>query len=183
MSRKQPFALRRPCSNCPFRTDVVPYLTRARAIDIATSLADGATFPCHKTVDYETDDEPNVAESAFCAGALIMLEHAGAPNQMMRIGERLRLYDAGALDMDAPVHHSPDKFIVHHGGEPLEHDDESEPCSVCDPGCLAPAGYAIGGTVISEVDREPIEDCPECGEPVCDACTCYCQREDDDDDA
>jgi hypothetical protein len=48
-----PFALKRPCGNCPFRTDRVPFLSRDRAQEIADSLLDGASFHCHKTLDYE----------------------------------------------------------------------------------------------------------------------------------
>jgi len=41
-----------------------------------------------------------------CAGALILLEKLEQPSQMMRIAERLRMYDARQLDMDAPVFES-----------------------------------------------------------------------------
>lgn len=40
------FKLRRPCPNCPFRTDVPPYLRGARAEEIARSIANGSDFRC-----------------------------------------------------------------------------------------------------------------------------------------
>lgn len=82
-----PFALKRPCGNCPFRTDPVPFLDQERAKDIADSLAADASFHCHKTVDYGSEDGTweITPESKHCAGALIVLEHKENPNQMMRI--------------------------------------------------------------------------------------------------
>jgi hypothetical protein len=70
-------------------------------------------FSCHKTVRYDSmreddDGEPDFRTrdrrgEAHCAGALILLEKLERPSQMMRIAERLRMYDARRLDMDAPV--------------------------------------------------------------------------------
>jgi len=42
-------------------------------------------------------------ESQHCAGALILMEKMKRPSQMMRIVERLGMYDATKLQMDAPV--------------------------------------------------------------------------------
>jgi hypothetical protein len=167
------FDLRRPCPHCPFRTDVPPYLTGPRCQEIATSLANGAEFPCHKTTVEGDDDGDLVAtkDSQMCAGALILMEKAGQPNQMVRVAERLGMYDSASLDMSAPVHGSYVDFIYHHG-EPEE--DEAEPCGVVDAGCLAPAGYMVGGSVVVETDREPTICCPDCGTYVCDACECFC---------
>ncbi len=43
------YTLRQPCNNCPFRTNVQPYLRPERAQEIARALRDGGEFPCHKT--------------------------------------------------------------------------------------------------------------------------------------
>jgi len=65
-------------------------------------------FPCHKTAEL-TDDESGSTEfratgsSLHCAGALIFLEKRNQPHQMMRICERLGLYDRTKLDMKAKV--------------------------------------------------------------------------------
>lgn len=169
------FKLRRPCAKCPFRTDVPGYLRRARAREIAESLANGATFPCHETTVYDDEDETLVSgpDSQFCAGALIAMEREDAPNQMMRVAERIGVYDREKMDMDAPVVNSLAEFVRHHNIDGAPEPDDVECCCVVDHGCEAPAGFLVGGSVI-EVDPEEmgeLHDCPSCGEPVCDNCS------------
>lgn len=109
---QRPFALVGPCAHCPFRCDRPGYLTETRATEIVESLEAGDTFPCHKTLDYDGEHgTERTTKTAFCAGALIILEKQETPNQAMRIGERLGLYDHTALRMDAPVHDTMDEFI------------------------------------------------------------------------
>jgi hypothetical protein len=108
---RQPYGLTRPCANCPFRSDIRPYLTRGRVREIQQSLYGGASFPCHLTTDWRDDDDGEgsyipTGEEIHCAGALIVMEKEGRSSQMMRIAERLGFYDAGKLDMDAPVYAS-----------------------------------------------------------------------------
>jgi hypothetical protein len=112
----RPFALKRPCGNCPFRSDRAPFLDRDRAQDIADSLEAGASFHCHRTLDYNAEDgTPEITESSkHCAGAMITMEREGKANQMMRIGERLGMYDRGLLDMHAPVHDSLGEWVLTH---------------------------------------------------------------------
>lgn len=65
-------------------------------------------FPCHQTAS-SIEDEDGFAEfrandkSVHCAGALIFNEKRGVANQMMRICERLGMYDASKLNMEAKV--------------------------------------------------------------------------------
>ena len=109
-----PYRLKSPCDNCPFRTDITPFIKGERAEEIFESLVRGATFPCHKTLDYDSSDDGSPVEketTAHCAGALIMLEHMNMPNQMMRIAERIGVYDPARLDMNAPVYDDADEFI------------------------------------------------------------------------
>jgi hypothetical protein len=111
------YTMRKPCKNCPFRTDIEGYLSRARAREIANGLLSGGTFSCHKTNDFEDNDEGwtdtvETPDSQHCGGALIFLEKQEQPNQMMRIAERLGLYDMRKLDMDAPVFESAREFIA-----------------------------------------------------------------------
>jgi len=108
------FDLKRPCAKCPFRSDVEPYLRRSRAHEIARAL-DRSTFACHETT--HSLGAPVDRTEQHCAGALIMLESEGRPSQMMRIAERLGLYDRTKLAEDSPVHDSRAEFIAHHGGE------------------------------------------------------------------
>ena len=104
------FNLRTPCDNCPFRSDITFFLDPRRVTEILDALLlDGKTFSCHKTVHYDDDGEPSMphGDEQHCAGALIMLERFNLPNQMMRIAERLGLYDPRHLAMEAPVFASP----------------------------------------------------------------------------
>ncbi|HEX5095208.1 MAG TPA: hypothetical protein VFX21_04315, partial [Acidimicrobiia bacterium] len=80
-----------------------------------------ATFACHKTtvaVEMEDGEEEMTVtdKSEHCAGAMIMLEHMGRPNQMMRIAERLGFYEPTKLDMAAPVYKHGRDFIRAHRG-------------------------------------------------------------------
>lgn len=111
------FDLKTPCNNCPFRTDVKPYLRPRRAIEISNSIAEGLTFSCHKTNEF-VDDEDGFSEtletenSQHCAGALILLVKEETPHQFLRIVERLGLFDPSKLDMKAPVYKSANKMIA-----------------------------------------------------------------------
>lgn len=107
------YALVRPCAKCPFRRDIAGYLHPERALEIATSEE---PFACHETTVYdeETDEMEVTKESQHCAGALILAEKLEQPNQMMRIAERLGLYDHRRLDLDAPVFDTPAEMAAHH---------------------------------------------------------------------
>ena len=94
------YTLTTPCPECPFlRTSGFTY----------ASLVDHASgeFACHKAcdLDEETGDfiEKANGKTPHCAGALIFLEKQGRPHQMMRICERLAMYDRSKLDMAANV--------------------------------------------------------------------------------
>lgn len=113
------FDLKRPCTHCPFRYDIPGYLTQAKAEEIIESIAyRDESFPCHKTLDFNNTDEEGDAittgEEQHCAGALILLEHMDSPNQMMRIAERIGLYDRRKLDMESPVFDDEYAFTEHH---------------------------------------------------------------------
>jgi hypothetical protein len=76
-----------PCAECPF---LKPHVSG---------------LPCHKASDLKDGqyiEKPDDA-TPHCAGALIYLEKRNAPHQMMRIAERLGLYDRTKLDMTAEV--------------------------------------------------------------------------------
>lgn len=98
------YTMTKPCPKCPFRNDIRAYLTPERVDEIDDSLVNGE-FPCHQTMDYDAEEgEPQeTSKTRHCAGALILLEKLERPSQMMRICERIRLYDASKLDMSSPV--------------------------------------------------------------------------------
>lgn len=104
------YELKSPCLNCPFRNDIQFQLDDGRVREIEESL-NRASFPCHKTVNYTSDGETEIGPDAqHCAGALILLEKLECPSQMMRIAERLGMYDRKKLNMDAPVFDSFDEM-------------------------------------------------------------------------
>lgn len=118
MSATNPFALTRPCRDCPFRADRPTFLRPARAAEIADDLTAGHVFHCHKTVSYDTDvdgeDTADTSTSVFCAGALSVLEATDDPNNAMRVGQRLGLYDPATLADDVPVYPSLTDWVTSH---------------------------------------------------------------------
>ena len=103
------YNLKKPCDNCPFRSDKLFPLMPERVEEIAYGNAE---FACHKTVDYSGEGGGRIkGKSEHCAGLLIMLEHMERPHQMMRIAERLGTYDRSKLDMDAPVYQDAQDYL------------------------------------------------------------------------
>lgn len=89
-----------PCAQCPFIQKMKHGFTLKRLSEFASG-----EFPCHKTAtnDEDTGEFIENEKSVHCAGALIFLEKRNAPNQMMRIAERLGMYDHTKLDMNSEV--------------------------------------------------------------------------------
>lgn len=99
------YKLTHPCDNCPFLRDKPFGLHKARCEEIVHSLLSDGSFPCHKTIEYDEEGEAShTPTTQHCAGAMILLEKLERPNQMMRIAERLWMYDRSKLDMEAPVY-------------------------------------------------------------------------------
>lgn len=109
------YDLKKPCPQCPFRTDIKPFIHPERSEDICDSLERGQDFPCHKTTGEGEDGETTVESSSqMCAGAMIMLERMGRPTQMMRISERFGKYNHKLLDMESPVYENTGAMIDRH---------------------------------------------------------------------
>ncbi len=93
--------LKRPCENCPFLKKGGIRLRRDRIRELVSGALDpqGATFACHKMVEWDEDGytEINAKKQKHCAGALIFAEKHDTANQGTRIAERLGLYDARIL--------------------------------------------------------------------------------------
>jgi hypothetical protein len=87
-----------PCDACPFLKG------SGFTLQSLVRHASGE-FACHKACDLEDDAyvEKANGKSPHCAGALIFNEKRNTPHQMMRICERLGMYDMTKLDMKAPV--------------------------------------------------------------------------------
>lgn len=93
MKKIKAFALKRPCSNCPFldsEKSISHTLNPGRVEGIKEMLPgdDGTTFECHKTLSGEEDDygeyQRNGKESQ-CMGAMAWLYNQGRFNIAMRI--------------------------------------------------------------------------------------------------
>lgn len=79
--------VKKPCDQCPFRTDVKPFLHPKRAQEIAFSARNRfSDFPCHKTFnhveegEWEHDDRIegiNGNQPLTCAGFLSLRAHEG----------------------------------------------------------------------------------------------------------
>lgn len=86
-----------PCHQCPFRREGGIRLHPDRAEEIANQEGE---FHCHETIDYDSSEDGEgrtTPKTQVCAGFLILREKMEQPNQMMRIAERLRIYDAKRL--------------------------------------------------------------------------------------
>lgn len=120
-----PYSLTRPCPKCPFRSDITPYLRTDRVRDLARALV-RSEFACHQTTK-PTGDGDRVAtkDSIHCAGALILLEKEKLPSQMMRICERVGLYDPTTMDMTSAVYDSWDEMIQAHESQEEREREES----------------------------------------------------------
>lgn len=67
--------VKKPCKHCPFRNDVTPFLHPNRAMELAYSATNPySDFPCHKTTEYDDEEENLVAteNSMTCAGFLTL---------------------------------------------------------------------------------------------------------------
>ncbi len=112
--------LKKPCSNCPFRTDIKQYLYVERREELASVLSSGGAFSCHKTNSVDEEGGTiETAESQHCAGALIVLENerekpddAGClRNNLARVSARFGFFNPNDLDTDAPVFKSFDDWV------------------------------------------------------------------------
>lgn len=97
------YTMTEPCTECPFLNKFKKGFTLVKLKGFASGM-----FPCHKTAEVK-ENESGVSEfkagnkSVHCAGALIFNEKRNTPNQMMRIAERLGMYDHTKLNMDSDV--------------------------------------------------------------------------------
>lgn len=92
------YTMTEPCDACPF--------LKGSGFTYRSLVAHASgEFACHKTckLSEETDVFEPQKKSLHCAGALIFLEKLGVPHQMMRICERIGMYDPTKLNMAAPV--------------------------------------------------------------------------------
>ena len=103
----------KPCPECPFRNTAPTRLRPGRIEELAQ--VDRA-FQCHKTVDYDSEEDQRMGDeenAQHCAGALIFAEKHQMPHQMMRIVERLGMYDHTKLEGHDEVWDNVDEWLEH----------------------------------------------------------------------
>lgn len=102
------FRLKKPCSNCPFRTSGAIELRPGRLQGIVSDLLadDWSSFTCHKTLHRAHDDDQDSpaagGRESMCAGAAIYLVKVGRPTVGMRLAHTL-----GHLNMEELAAHGP----------------------------------------------------------------------------
>lgn len=115
------FDLKRPCKNCPFRSDEtgIRFACRERAEDIEES-AYRSGFPCHLSADLIEDsplDEMNGyvfgEETQYCAGHIIFELKSGMGLPWPGIDNDDELADrlSAQVDFDAPVFETVEDFV------------------------------------------------------------------------
>lgn len=126
------YDMKKPCECCPFRRGTAMRLTVGRVREVVGGMlrSNGGEFPCHRTIEHLTDDHGEDAgfrekngKGKHCAGALIFAEKNGAATQMMRICERIGMYDARTLMADKEVVDS----VFDDFGEALDHLTSPQP--------------------------------------------------------
>lgn len=115
------------CSDCPFRRVGFIGLTAGRVEEIAGASVgpQGRTFSCHLTVEFDDDEheengdpiERNREKQSHCAGALLFAEKQQLPTQMMRVAERLGLYDFRKLTGHDDIFADIDEMLEAHGSK------------------------------------------------------------------
>lgn len=104
------YNLTEPCNECPY------LIGGGFTFASLTRHAQGE-FACHKACVLEDRDDGNGevyrarnGKTPHCAGALIFLEKQDKPHQMMRICERIGMYDRTKLNMSANVGSKPSDY-------------------------------------------------------------------------
>lgn len=72
------YYIKKPCTHCPFRADVKPFLHPERAEQLAYSACNPySEFFCHKTTEFdEISEDTCVGESSkLCAGFLSLMSN------------------------------------------------------------------------------------------------------------
>lgn len=84
--------------------------------DRLADILSASAFQCHKTVDYDNDEEEARAgeKPQQCAGLMTILHRAGQPNQIMQVGQRFGDFKPSELDPDGAAYSSIASAIAAH---------------------------------------------------------------------
>jgi len=102
MKKNTTFALKRPCSNCPFRDDDSAIeLNEGRKEEIILSILRGEnpSFSCHKTVyRNNTDSGRENVKTSVCPGAAAVARKFGRDMVIIQVATRMRVIEDTFLD-------------------------------------------------------------------------------------
>lgn len=108
------FDIKRPCAECPFRTDCHPYLRRAP--QIAEQMKDDQNwFACHQTTGAMHGKRIRKENQSHCAGLMGVLWRERRMNVAMRLALVYKMITVEQLEAEQPVFKSLDEFAAHHG--------------------------------------------------------------------
>lgn len=99
-SKKAHVGLKKPCENCPFTSDKENSisLAKGRREEIINDLITGksTTFQCHKTVDYNNNQD--VTNAQACVGAVACVKKLGGNVQIVKLAEHLKVIPLNWFD-------------------------------------------------------------------------------------
>lgn len=100
------FNVHTPCSSCPFRKNVKPFLTEKRAKEIANNIInEGKTFTCHKTLS------KRIINRSHCAGAIELIKKEDQPHFALAMARSLGIYKEENYKSPELVYDSAEDFI------------------------------------------------------------------------
>lgn len=104
MKKHTTFALKRPCTNCPFRNDDRAIeLNEGRKDEIMLSIlkGDNPSFSCHKTIysdSYNVIDKSPPREPSVCPGAAAVARKFGRDMVIIQVATRMGVITDSFLD-------------------------------------------------------------------------------------
>lgn len=115
---------RTPCPSCPFMAEggdrTSCFKPEALEQTVVHYLRNGGIHPCHKNQEYMCAGYLSFAEQALPQGAVEL--------QMVRISERLGMFDWGLVDDGLPVFESVEEMLENHAARSFlsspAHEDE-----------------------------------------------------------
>lgn len=104
--------LKKPCQNCPFlKEGPAVRLHPARVKEVwRSTMHDGPSFSCHKTVDH---DNPRSSSESECVGAMMSgIKSGKGPNQLARICLRLGRFTEEQVNAILPTVFASEKEML-----------------------------------------------------------------------
>ncbi len=105
--------MKKPCSECPYRKNSIKgWLGESSGdpMDFLAQLQNPDLHPCHKTIDWEKDDDIEKSDAPKCVGALQFMNNS---LQISRYPEIAKLQKTVGKNLDEVMHHKKE-FIEHH---------------------------------------------------------------------